>query len=198
AVSSHASGCLGTPSIGQEASAETSASASASSAPATSRVCEQRYARRRPYDDRATASTVPRASPMRSGCHDRLLGRPVQRAHLHRAGGGRGATGGPFERRIEGGKLEDHEAAELLLRLGEGAVLHAGPAAFQTHGGRRPHLLERRAPDVDAGRDEGLVVGPPRGDVRVPGTAPPAREVLGALVDQSDVLHRGPPHGKPK
>src|SRR5262245_29727335 len=196
AVSSHASGCFGSPSIGQEARAETRASPSASSAPATSRVWALRYASRRPYDDRATASTVPRASPIRSGCHDRLVGRHVHRAHLHRAPGGRGATGGPFERRVEGRKLEEDEAAQLLLRFGEGAVLHAGPPVVQAHGRGRPLVLEGGTPGVDASGDQGLVVGPPRGDVRVARAASPAPDVLGALVDQDDVLHDYPPPGR--
>jgi hypothetical protein len=117
-VSSHASGCRGTPSFGQEVSAASSDSLSASSAPATSRVLEERYASRRPYDARATDSTVRRASSTRSAFHECGVKVDVYRPHLDRPGRRRGAAGGPLERCVEGRDVEDDEAAELLSANG--------------------------------------------------------------------------------
>jgi hypothetical protein len=57
-VSTHAFGFCGTPSRGEVESAANNALLRASSALAPSRVCEQRYATRRPYDSRATRSIV--------------------------------------------------------------------------------------------------------------------------------------------
>src|SRR5262249_2403286 len=189
AVSNQASGCFGIPSIGHEASAETRASPKASSAPATSRVSEQRYASRRPYDARATASTVPRASPIRSGLHDHVMSGDVHRSDLDRARGGRGATRGPVECGVEGRQVEDHEPTELVLGLGEGTVLYTWPALLEADSGRRAGVLEGRPPDVGAGGRQGLVVGAPGGDIGVAPVASPGLEVLGALIDQNDVFH---------
>src|SRR5918996_833121 len=132
AVSSHDSGWRGTPDPGQEVSASSSASLSASSAPATSRVSAERYASKRPYDARATASTVRLASSTGSGVHGRGVKVGVHRPHLDGAERRRGAARRPLERCIEGLDIEDDEAAELLLGLGKRAVLDLTPAVGQT------------------------------------------------------------------
>src|SRR5262249_12249774 len=163
--------------------------------PTTSRVSEERYASRRPYDARATASTVLRTSSTRSGFLERGVKVDVHRPYFDCAGRHRRAAHRPLERRVEGCDVKDDEAAELLLGLGKRAVLNVTPAFPQSDRRPRRDVLERRAADVGACRYEGLVVRPPRGDVRVALPVLPGLEVLRSLIDQHDVLHRDPPDG---
>src|SRR5262245_35882741 len=98
------------------------ASPSASSAAATSCVRVERYATSRPYDRRTTNSTTAFGSS--TGPLHPLTDLGRDRTDLDCAGRCRRAAGGPFERRVKGRRLQDDEAAELLLGVGIGPVLH--------------------------------------------------------------------------
>src|SRR6185437_5979380 len=146
---------------GHWARAATKASASASSADAMSRAREATSARRRPYDARAHSSALSRDMlfPGASGALSALgHGRDVG-PHLDAAGRGRGAPRGPLEGAIEVVDLDDVDAAELLLRVDEGPVLHLALAAADAERRGVVRRLEAVAAAEDARLPEGLPVG---------------------------------------
>src|SRR5262249_60746231 len=107
-----------------------------------------------------TASTVPRASPIRSGLHDHVMSGDVHRSDLDRARGRCGATSGPLECGVEGRQVEDHEPTELVLGFGEGTILYTWPALLEADSGRAAGVLDGRPPYVSTGGLHALVVGP--------------------------------------
>src|SRR5262249_15284449 len=145
---------------------------------------------RRPYDARATASTVLRASSTESGLLEGGVKGDVNRADFDCAGSRRWAAGRPFEGCIERRDVENDETAELLLAFGKRAILNVTPAIPESNRGCGGDVLERRAAAVRPGRSKSLVVSPPSGDVRVSLGVLSGLEVLRSLEDQHHVFHR--------
>src|SRR5215470_18098264 len=169
---SHAAGLAGLPVAGHCSTATAYASCSASSATSKSPSRRMRVARMRPWSARKVSSMRmvalgAQATPASERAHLDLLRRPgPHRPHLD------GVTGpqqrmppDDGERLVEVLHVHDAEAAELLLRLREGAVRSLHAALHQPHGGRGAARLERVAGLVDPARpqlvavSEGLFVG---------------------------------------
>jgi hypothetical protein len=72
----------------------------------------------------------------------------------------------PVEGGVNGRQFQDDEPCQLLLGLGEWAILHAPLSFPETH--RRPCLghFKRISDHVDAGLDKRLVVSPPGAEIR--------------------------------
>ena len=87
------------------------------------------------------------------------LGLVLERPHLDRAPAGDRRLGGPGQRGVEIGRLDDPEAAELLLRLGERAVGRHDLAALRLDDGRRVRRVQPAAEDPGALRPDLLVDG---------------------------------------
>src|SRR5580700_2016518 len=77
------------------------------------------------------------------------------------------ASRSPVEGCVNGRELQDDESCQLLLRLGEWAILHAAFSFPETN--RRSCLghFKRTSADVDTGLDKRLVVSPPGAEMRI-------------------------------
>src|SRR5439155_15560772 len=118
----HPPGFGGTPWLGHCSAAIANASATASSARSMSPRTRMSVAVQRPASRRKTSGSS-------SGI--------FCRSHLDWLFAGRGGLGGPVERSVEVGRLDDPEAAHLLLRFGVGAVGHRDVAAGGADNGCR-------------------------------------------------------------
>src|SRR5262249_46985354 len=103
---------------------------------------------------RMAAATPRRESAARSILDDRVVDLLVDRTDLERPGRRCRAARRPIKRGVERRKVEQEEAAELLLRLGEWTVLYESPSLLHLHGRGSRDLLQRRTAHVDACRDE--------------------------------------------
>src|SRR5262245_1297949 len=112
------------------------------------------------------------------------------RPHLDDAGCSRGAARSPIECRTQIGDLDEAEAAELLLGIGIGPVLHVTLAVGGPYGRAGMGPLQGRAAAHHAGIGQGLAVGPPARPVRpLPLAVGAGGEVAVTLVDQDRILH---------
>src|SRR5712692_6863332 len=134
-----------------------------------------------PQDDRMTrgppAPSSGECSPGRfRSSRDPALGCRRKGAHLHNTSRGRRAASCPIERCVKRGKFQDYESRQLLLGVGEGAILYAPLSFLKSH--RSPCLRHFKwvAADVDAGLDESLVVRPPGAEVGIGFVAIPCRK----------------------
>src|SRR5712664_2107217 len=77
------------------------------------------------------------------------------------------ASRSPFDCGVNGREFQDDESCQLLLRLGEWAILHAALSFLETY--RRSCLghFKRIGANVDACLDERLVVSPPGAEMRI-------------------------------
>ncbi len=117
-VTIHPPGFGGTPAAGQRSAATRNASWTASSAMSMSPKRRIRVATARPDSSRKTCSTWLAAAPVT----DSYAGSSWNGRTSTGAAAGDGGLGGPRQRGVEVGGLDDPEAAELLLGLGERAV----------------------------------------------------------------------------
>src|SRR5215470_2768663 len=170
---SQAAGFAGLPVAGHCSTATAYASCSASSATSKSPSRRMRVARMRPWSARNVSSMRmialgAQATPPSKHAHLDLLRRPgPHRPHLD------GVTGPQQWMPADDGQslvevlhVHDAVAAELLLRLREGAVRSHHAALHQPHGGRGAARLERIAGLVDAARPQ-LIAVPDRLLVRL-------------------------------
>src|SRR6266508_4293587 len=159
-------GLGGGPSPGHLLKATANASCTASSATSMSPKTRIRAATDRPDSSRkiwpmAASSTFGASSPSRT-----QSGLPVrERADLDRRLDDLGDLRRPGERGIEVLGLDDVEAAEVLLRLGEGAIGSQHVAVGRAHDGGRLGLVKAAGEDPGAGRlhllldEQDLLVG---------------------------------------
>src|SRR3984893_1421869 len=130
-------GLGGTPMDGQRCTATAKASWTASSARSMSPKTRRSTATARPYCSRNICSISPRgAATSPSGLFEVILERP----DLDRGGARNGGLCGPGEGSVEVGDLDDPEAPDMLLALGEGTVggEHVAVLHFDDRcGGRR-------------------------------------------------------------
>src|SRR2546421_472086 len=134
----------------QSVSATTKASWTASSATSKSPVRRMRVATARPRSSRNRRSTTPCSCLSGGDVKDGTdLDRPVL---------GPGDLRGPLDGLVQVLAGEDVEAAELLLRLGEGPVGRGNLAVTHPHGRRRRGGLEPVAGVEDSGAAHGFRV----------------------------------------
>src|SRR6266508_160782 len=185
----HAPGLSVTPMAGQRSTATTNASWTASAARSTSPRSRMRVATACPNSSRKTCSTTSRVASATLTPPDRSGGELHDRAHLDRAVERPGDLGGGLDRLVEVLAVDDVEAAELLLGLGEWAIGGERLVAPDPHRGGGADRLERLAGLHQAAVDDVLgevVIG--LGHARPFGLAH-ARLGLLAPVDQQRVAH---------
>src|SRR5215207_687878 len=185
-----APGRSGTPAVGQRWTATRKASWTASSARSKSPRTRMRVATACPDSSRNTRSTSARVSaatltPRLSGRHVHLHDRP----DLDRPAADVGDPGGDLDRLVQVLGLDDVEAAELLLGLGERPVGAEGRAVAHPHGGGRRGRLQRLAGLVDAAVDDVLGEGHVLLELGLGLLLALAGPVLLAGVDQQRVAH---------
>src|ERR1022692_4894650 len=143
-------GLGGRPVSGHFCTATTKASWTASSASSMSPRRRTSVATARPYSSRNTPAM---AEASKGGCvmsAARVLlasGAVLERAHLDRAAAGFRRLRRPRQRRIQVGRLDDPESAELLLGLGEGAIGGEYLAVAHPHHGRDAGRLQAAGED---------------------------------------------------
>src|SRR5918995_733273 len=141
----------GRPSRGHLRSAIANASWTASSARSMSPKTRIRLATACPDSSRKirpTSASSSAAERSRALSAHRLIREPRERAHLDGGVDRGGDLRGPSERGVEVLGLDDVEAGEVLLRLGEGAVRRQHLAVRHTHDCRRVGFVQptREAP----------------------------------------------------
>src|SRR5579863_357936 len=90
-----------------------------------------------------------------------------KRPDLHGTGRGCRAACCPIEGCVERGEFQDCESPQLLLGVGEGAILYAPLSFFDPNRGPCLRHLQWITGDVDASLDQGLVVCAPSTGVGV-------------------------------
>ena len=123
-------GLGGSPARRPPLTAAANASWTASSAMSMSPKTRTRTATARPYSARKTRSISAAATAGMSGVSARVL---LERPHLDRQRVAAGELAAPLERGVEIGRLDDGEAADVLLALGERAVGHEHVAVLRPH-----------------------------------------------------------------
>ena len=121
--------------------------------------------------------------------------RLLDRAHLDGPQARRGPPRGDLDRLVQVLRLDQEEAAQLLLGLGEGAVGDGDPAAAHPHGAGGAHALERLRGDEAAVPAQLADVGQRLAPEAVPLAPRHAAQHPLLLVGQTEVLHRVPPQG---
>src|SRR6266540_939556 len=143
----HPAGLGGSPVDGHRRTATVNASWTASSATSMSRKRLTRTATARPYSSRNTRSISEAA---RAGTRGSVLGLVLERPHLDRQRDRPGGLTAPFERGVEVGRPDDHEAAAVLLALGVRAVGREHLALLEPHDGGRARGVQAPVEDPRA------------------------------------------------
>src|SRR6266542_2018477 len=143
----HPAGLGGSPVDGHRRTATVNASWTASSATSMSRKRLTRTATARPYSSRNTRSISEAA---RAGTRGSVLGLVLERPHLDRQRDRPGGLTAPFERGVEVGRPDDHEAAAVLLALGVRAVGREHLAVLEPHDGGRARGVQAPVEDPRA------------------------------------------------
>src|SRR5258708_40057073 len=79
-------------------------------------------------------------------------------------------------------QFQNYESPELLLGVGEGAILYAPLSFLKPHRCPRLRHFKGIAADVDVGLDQSLVVRPPSTGVRVGSVVIPCRKSFWGVV----------------